>query len=90
MPMELTAAQESVVIDNLEVFNMNGLHFQIDQEGIMHEYTTSAFYSNMPRCCNNSLFHDALITAAPTKRVMLIGQPVSKSWSLGPRGMLLF
>ena len=34
---------------------------------------------NFELFCVNSL-------AMPTKRVKLIGQPVSKTWSLGPKG----
>ena len=34
---------------------------------------------------NLELFY-ANILAMPTKRVKLIGQPVSKNWSLGPKG----
>ena len=33
LPLELTAVGETVVMENLEIFRMNGFQFQIDMEG---------------------------------------------------------
>ena len=33
-PLELTAVDENIVMDNLEVFNKNGFQFEIDREGM--------------------------------------------------------
>ncbi|XP_037944784.1 mismatch repair endonuclease PMS2 [Teleopsis dalmanni] len=51
--LELTAVNEMILLDNLEVFEKNGFKFQIDQD------------------------------APPTKKVRLLGKPVSKNWEFG-------
>ena len=33
LPLELTVIGETVVMENLEIFRMNGFQFQIDMEG---------------------------------------------------------
>ena len=33
LPLELTAVGETIVMENLEIFRMNGFQFQIDMEG---------------------------------------------------------
>ena len=33
MPLELSSADEMVVMDNLEIFRMNGFDFEIDEDG---------------------------------------------------------
>ena len=70
---------ENVVIDNLDIFKMNGFQFEIDHEGTVSK--ARPLMGDLQLICgnNNSL-------AMPTKRVKLVGQPVSKNWSLGPKG----
>ena len=70
LSLKLTAVSEDIVIDNIEVFRKNGFEFSINKEGNFNYY--SAVYY--------------IISAPPTKRVKLIGQSVSKDWSLGTSG----
>ena len=76
--MELTAVGESIVIDNLDVFKMNGFQFEIDHNGKLLLVHLELFL------ITSVLFSYNI--AMPTKRVSLIGQPVSKNLSLGPKG----
>ena len=72
---------ENVVVDNLDIFKMNGFQFEIDHEGTVNKARTLILGIFSYFVAMNSL-------AMPTKRVKLVGQPVSKNWSLGPKGSL--
>ena len=34
--LELTAVSENIILDNLEIFRMNGFHFHVDHNGESH------------------------------------------------------
>ena len=44
LPLELTAVGETVVMENLEIFRMNGFQFQIDMEGKPEEDCETNMY----------------------------------------------
>ncbi|KAK3092069.1 hypothetical protein FSP39_024887 [Pinctada imbricata] len=58
--LELTASNETILMDNLEVFRKNGFDFIINEEGV------------------------------PTQRVKLTSIPVSKNWTFGKDGKILY
>ena len=46
MKMELTASNESVLVENMDIFLKNGFKFQINVEGLL-------VFSNNGRCLDN-------------------------------------
>ena len=69
---------ENIVMDNLEIFKLNGFQFEIDHKGTCIILLRASMGDLEPFYAN--------ILAMPTKQVKLIGQPVSKNWTLGPKG----
>ena len=51
LPLELTAVGETVVMENLEIFRMNGFQFQIDMEGKPEEDSRLDCETNMSVLC---------------------------------------
>ena len=53
IPLELTAVHEGVVMDNLQMFEMNGFLFEIDHNGVLQP---CMYYNDHPKCVSNLLF----------------------------------
>ena len=51
LPLELTAVGETVVMENLEIFRMNGFQFQIDMEGKPEEDSDSRLDCETQHVC---------------------------------------
>ena len=51
LPLELTAVGETIVMENLEIFRMNGFQFQIDMEGKLEGDSDSRFDSETKHVC---------------------------------------
>lgn len=79
--LELTAVNEIVLMENINVFQMNGFDFQFQQDGKFYFY----FFET---CSQLSLFKYMIYTtlyylAEPTKKVKLTMIPMSNNWSFG-------
>lgn len=100
--LELTAVSESVIMDNLKTFEMNGFKFDIDSEGMAQPPTlwlqwspvgspvTSKFRRSLSVSDKPypSFFVFPSLVAPPMKRVRLTAKPVSKNWSMEKQGGL--
>lgn len=72
-PLELTAANESLLIDNEDLFRKNGFSFKIDPNG-----------KYLPNCrLHHPIKNKKTIIAPATKKVSLTAIPVSKNYKFG-------